>query len=201
MGVLALFVGVLAFAGAGWNYAFSRVDKEARFEQSTTDSLRRIDETLKLIPAQIATSKYSDAPPKELRAHSDELRAIKTSLVSANQSAPNYWPISFQVINLLSLAESYIQNPKAGESTLDNVSGVNITNNGDVVVLEHNISNSTIENSVIRFDPTVRLQNVTFKNCVFIFPSGDANPAQPLKDIGNVLLRASDLSNVSVTAS
>jgi hypothetical protein len=194
-------VALLALAGGGWNYAFSRVEKEARFETSTIDRLDRIDAALKLIPVQIAAAKYSSVPPQELKAHRDELMAVKTSVATADKNAPSYWQVSFQVINLLSMAVSYIHNPKATESTMDNISGVQIRKNGDVVVLKHEISDSVFEDSVIRFDPSVRLHNVTIKNCVCIFPVTGPNPAKPLQDIGNALLMASDISEVSISTS
>ncbi|HEV2522354.1 MAG TPA: hypothetical protein VGT24_08235 [Candidatus Acidoferrales bacterium] len=101
-GMFAVFVGVLALAGSGWYYAFSRVDKEARFEQSTTDSLKRIDEALHVIPIQMAASKYSVISPQELKAHGQELKKLKETLAQTPPNTPGYWPTASQIIQLLS---------------------------------------------------------------------------------------------------
>lgn len=204
-GILGVFVGLMALAGSGWFYAFSRVDKEARFEQSTTDSLSRIDERLKLIPAQIAAVRYSTAPPKELKAHRDELADLKRSLANIPPDTPNFWPTSFQVITLLSKTISGIKPSSKPEVDLTDVSGVNFGKNlvfppGTRVFLHKRIANSVFTDTVVRFDPNVILENVTFVNCILIFPELQ-QPSKPLQNIGNVLLMASDLSNITIPAS
>jgi hypothetical protein len=67
------------------------------------------------------------------------------------------------------------------------------------VVLRNLVQGITFENSIVRFDPSVRLVNVTFINCAFIFPAVQ-EPSRPLQEIGQTLL-ASDLSRVTVNAS
>jgi hypothetical protein len=39
-------IALLAFAGAGWYYAFNRVDKEARFQTTTENRLKAIEDQL-----------------------------------------------------------------------------------------------------------------------------------------------------------
>jgi hypothetical protein len=53
-GVLAVFVGLLALVGAGWNYAFSRVRQEAEFQTHVTDRLGTIDSSLQALNKTVA---------------------------------------------------------------------------------------------------------------------------------------------------
>jgi hypothetical protein len=71
--------------------------------------------------------------------------------------------------------------------------------NSQNVLLKNTIEGINFSNSVVHFDPSVRLINVGFANCVFIFPA-DASPPKPLRQIGEALL-ASDLSHVTISAS
>lgn len=162
--------------------------------------VREIKGALAVLQVRIAAAQYSNVPEQQLKAHRDELKAINNTLARTDMATPDYWPVSFQVIKLLSMAASYIQNSKATHSTLDNMGGVHVVNNGDVVVLKHEISNSLIEDSVVQFDPTVRLMNVTFKNCVFIFPDSLLSPPKPLQEIAIALLD-SDISNATISTS
>jgi len=70
--------------------------------------------------------------------------------------------------------------------------------NNQNVLLKNTIEGITFSNSVVHFDPSVRLINVGFTNCVFIFPP-DASPPKPLQQIGEALL-ASDLLHVKIGA-
>src|SRR6266853_668233 len=76
VGVLSVFVGLLALAGAGWKYAFSRVEVEAQFQAHTTDTLKsaddrltRIEGRLALLQAQNIVTKYSTIPATDLKKH------------------------------------------------------------------------------------------------------------------------------------
>lgn len=199
---ITIIVALLAMTLSAAYYAFSRVGKEAAFEATTGKRLDDIEDKLKLIPARIAEAQYSTIPPKDLKAHREELNAVKTTLLSSDRNTPSYWQVSLQLVNLLSIAASYVENPNRGHSILADSSGVQVVNNGDVVVLRGKISNSLIENSVIQFDPTIQLVNVTFKKCVFIFPSsGDMMPPKNIQQIGDQLLAAKDISSVLLTAS
>lgn len=207
-GVLAtiptVFIALLALAGGGWYYAFSRIDKEARFEQSTTDSLQQINEELKLVPVQITTGKLSDLPSQELKAHHDELTTLKKTLASADRNTPNFWPTSFQVINLLSRATSPIE----AQHSLVDLSDIDARGNphflayppGSVLKLHRRIANMTFRDAIIYLDASVILENVTFVNCTIILPDIQI-PPPPLQQIGNQLLAASDLAHLVLTAS
>jgi hypothetical protein len=158
--------------------------------------------TVNSLQTQVATIRYSTLPAAELKAHVDELKKLKNTLAQTPSNTPGYWPTSFEVIKLVSLATSYIKFTNS-ESIIENNAGLymngGLNGAGDVKVLKGRISDSLFENVVIRFDPTVQLQNVTFRNCVFIIPSSQ-NPSNSLQQIGKTLL-ASDLSKVTINAS
>jgi hypothetical protein len=203
-GVVGVFVALLGLVSVAWNYAFSRVEKETQFQTRTTDRLDRIEETLKLIPAQIASAKYSSVPAQELRAHRDELRAIKSDLAITDKSAPNFWPVSFEILTLLSRASSNPIVQSEHEGALNNVVSNPPGLIGEIanqrVVLINLVEGVTFRNSIIRFDPSVRLANDTFIDCVFVFPASMLNPPKPLQEIADALLK-SDISRATITAS
>ena len=144
--------------------------------------------------------------PKRLKSHRGELNNIKSKLATLPNNTPGYWPISFQIISLASRATSELENvaQQPGESSYDNVSsnppGVGF---GPIenrrVVLKNLVQGMIFKNSIVRFDPSVRLVNDVFINCVFILPT-EENPPKALQEIGKTLL-ASDLSNVTINAS
>jgi hypothetical protein len=201
--VLALVVAVITLA----LFATNKVSQEGEFRGTTGTRLNsietrltKIENRLDLLPAQIALSKLKDVPKTKLKEHQDELTSLKNTLGAVPRNTPDFWPTSFEVIRLLSLATSYIENPKSTETTIENTSGIRIIKNGDTVVLKGRVQNSTFENSVIRFDPSVELRNVTFRNCVFILPE-QLTPSTPLQRIGSALLTASNIADVSITGS
>jgi hypothetical protein len=210
---LGVFVALLALAAGGWNYAFSRVGQEAAFQVHTTDTLNltaarltRIEGKLGILQAQNAATKYSTIPIKELRGHRDELASVKSNLASLPQDVPNFWPASFQIITLLSQANSQLET--IGKQPLSVMSDVRYINmpgligfavRDNNVLLKNLVEGVTFTNSVVHFDPSVRLVNDTFINCVFVFPA-DENPPKSLQEIGKTLL-ASDLSKVTLNAS
>jgi hypothetical protein len=198
---ITIIFALLAMTLTAAYYAFSRVSKEATFEANTATRLDTIEATLKLIPGQIAAAKYSSVPLQELKKHRDELKEIKDNLATANRSTLGFWPVSFQIINLLSEATS---SPAIQKSNIvDNISGPPnsyLFENVDVV-LKNLIAGATFRNAIVRFDPSARLVNDTFINCVFIFPVSMTEPPKPLQDIAGRLLMASDLSKVSIGSS
>jgi hypothetical protein len=177
--------------------------------QQTKGDLREIKGMLIVLKSQIAVVKYSSIPSQELKKHHDELASIKTTLASAKQDAPNYWQISFQIITLLSQAQATSVLEAASKKPLkilDNVAPpggpgtpILMTVTNDNVLLKNLVANEAFIGSVIHLDPSVRLVNDVFQNCVFIFPS-EENPPKNLQQIGSELL-AADLSNVTVKGS
>ena len=82
--LITTVVALLGLAGSGWLYAFSRVAKEASFEQSTTDALNgikdhlnNIDSSLSLLQIQQAAANPNDKSSAE---------AVKKTLAAAEQS-------------------------------------------------------------------------------------------------------------------
>ena len=67
------------------------------------------------------------------------------------------------------------------------------------VLLKNLIQGVHFKNSVIHFDPSVKLVDDTFLNCVFILPPQE-NPPKSFQEIGRTLL-TSDLSRVTLNAS
>jgi len=211
VGVLGIIVGLLALAGAGWKYAFSRVEIEAQFQTHTTDNINRLADRLTslegklaLQQAQIVSQKYSTIPPKELKAHAEELKQVKTSLAQLPTTSPGYWPAAFQVIQLASQSNfaDFDKIAAQRESLFDNVSskppgGFGVTTKQRVFLKNH-VEGLVFKDSIIRFDPSVELVNDVFINCVFLIPLHE-NPSKPLQEIGKTLL-ASDLSKVTLNA-
>jgi hypothetical protein len=206
--VATLIVALLALAGAGWNYAFSRIDKQARFEENTTSKLAQIDTTLSslqnsitLLQAQVANSQYSNLSKKDLSTHRQELQNIKDALAKTPNDTPNFWPTSLRLINLLSQSIASVE-PTGATITLDGISGYrpNLIGHapGTRIILKGLIQDSLFQSEVIILDPNVRFVNVSFLNCILILPT-DANPTPNIKKIGEALL-ASDLSQVKITA-
>ena len=196
--LVGIVVTLIIFSVSG-----SRTEAEFRGKTDTIEGrLTGIEGVLKVLQAQTTAAKFSTASPQELKSHRIELALAKSALASAPRNVPSFWPISFQIIELVSQSTSGIQPSAAKEGVLDNVSGLRppiiVYPAGSRLLLKNQIADSVFQNVVIRFDPSVRLVNVTFINCVFILPS-DPNPPQNIQKIGEVLL-ASDLSRITITS-
>jgi len=204
---LGLFLGLVTLAVAALGYAWARVEKEAVFQTQTTDSLKTMQKDLTDIKGIIAliqvpsiAQKYSKVPVKELAAHREELHTLKKELQSVSPDTPNFYPASFNVINLLSLAtwqlETVGKTPPSffSDVTLRGVSPSTVT--GRNVFLKGHIEGFSFVSSVVHFDPSVVLVNVSFTNCVLVLPIQD-NPSKPMQNLGQLLL-ASDLSHITV---
>jgi len=208
LGVTAtIIVALLTLAAAAFYQATARIEKETKFQVETTTTLGQIDKTLaglqtsiSFLQAQIAASKYSAISKKELKSYKTELQNIKANLAKTPKDIPNFWPTSFQIITLLSQAMWQLETIGTKPlSIYDNFAirgGAPALISGINVLLKNQIEGLSLENSVIHFDPSVKLVNVSFRNCVFIFPA-ETQPSQPLQRIGEALL-ASDLTNVKI---
>jgi hypothetical protein len=169
--------------------------------QRIGEQANRIEGKLSVLQAQIVTLKYSSSPRGELKTHHDELKDVKNSLAAAPRDTPNFWPTTFQIITLLSRTTFDIEPSKKEEYILDTIVGPGAFNvaPGARILLKNSIENLTFRDAIVRFDPSVRLRNVTFINCVLILPV-EQNPSKPIQEIGNTLL-SSDLTNVTINAS
>jgi len=156
---------------------------------------------IRVLQSQIASQKYLAVPSKDLKAHREEINQLKNNLEQVPSSAPGYWPAAFDVITLLSQASSGANPVGQAESIYDDISsnpvGLIRVNNGRVL-LKNRISGVVFENSIVRFDPSVKLTNDLFINCIFVFPAVE-QPPQPLQEIGRQLL-TSDLSRITLNA-
>lgn len=202
--IMTVIVALLGITAAAVYHAVADVREETQFRTNTGIRLTHIEETLKLIPAQIAASSFSNLPQKELQNHRNELNEIKKKLAATPvRDTPNFWPTSFQVITLLSKADFDIEPSTKPQMTLADIDGITprilAMPRGTRILLQGSIRNSVFSEAIVTFDPGVRLQNVTFINCVLIFPT-EQNPSLPLQKIGDVLL-TSDLSRVTINAS
>jgi hypothetical protein len=211
--VIGIFIALLALAGGGWNYAFSRVESQTKFQTQTTDSLKtitdrltRVEAAVSVQQAQLVTQKYVNVQPKDLKPHTDELKQVKASLAGTDHNAPGFWPASFQVITLLSQAGAASLIDKLGKqrlSIMDNVRAPSLAPllgmliDSQNVLLKNEISGMEFRNSIIHFDPSARLSNVTFNGCILIFPL-EANPPKNLQAIGTALLKA-DIEHATIS--
>jgi len=175
--------------------------------QQVSGEIRELKGIVSVLQAPAIASKFSKLPKEQLKSRRDELKEIKSNLAAAPKDTPNLWPAGFQVITLLSQAMYQLETiGRQPLTTLDNMriagfggpAGRGGVVNGRNVLLKNTIEGLAFENSVVHFDASTRLINVQFTHCVFIFPQ-DANPPQPLQQIGATLL-ASDLENVRITA-
>jgi hypothetical protein len=165
-----------------------------------------IQSSITVLRAQVTAQSIAAVPRLDLKKHSGELQQARASLAAVNGSntTAGFWPVSFQIINLLSQANSSLMISDQQESSLDDVSsnppgGISpITNRR--VVLRNLVGGITFVHSIVRFDPSVKLINDTFIDCIFIFPDSMANPPKPLREIGTALL-TSDISRAIITAS
>jgi hypothetical protein len=209
---VTVFLALVAIVVTVAIFASSNINRDAEFRGSTDQRLKSIEQTLSviqnrlgLVQAQIVAQKYAAVPPKELKAHSEELKQLKTTVAQASPDTPGYWPIAFQVIQLASQSTfaDWDKIKAQGETEYDDVSskppGAFGVMENQRAVLRNHVEGLTFKNSIIRFEPNVELVNDVFINCVFLLPVQD-NPSKPLQEIGRTLL-ASDLSNVTLNAS
>lgn len=179
--------------------------KEIRSEiQKSNGDIRELKGIVSVLQVPAVASKLSKLPQGQLQSRKDELKEIKTNLAAAPKNTPNLWPASFQIITLLSQAMYQLETiGKLPLLTIDNITIRVVGARGGLisgrnVLLKNSIEGWSFENSVIHFDPSVKLINVQFTRCVFIFPA-DSTPPKSLQDIGATLL-ASDLESVKITA-
>lgn len=213
--MIALIVSMLGLAGAAWNYAFSRVEKEARFEEDTKNALDRIESELRPLRASdspgpvlkelsklnqeefskslLALQRVAQKPPSEVKPSIDTLENVSERLLNVSPDTSNYWPT---VLQFLHFATEGISTgvPPPGPPTLVlsrshmermQLSGVRLLLDGGLM------SDSTISNSRITFtENPVQLINVNFINCAFDLPV-IANPNKYLRDAAKTLLASS----------
>ena len=166
-----------------------------------------IESSLAVLQARIVSQNLANAPQEDLKTHREEINAVRSSLASAKNQVAGFWPSSFEIITLLSKASSteidFAKLASARETVIDEVTSNGVGAISPVigmrVVLKNHVQGMLFRNSIIRFDPSVKLSNDVFVDCIFIFPP-EQNPTGPLQQIGRTLL-ASNLENVTLNAS
>ena len=212
---IGAFISVIAMAVSLGIYVANTMGRESEFRGTTSQQLKTIEQrlsglesTLNFLRAQTVAQKYSAIPVVELKKHQSELATARQTLSRIPPDTPNFWPASFQIITLLSQAQATRVVETVGLKPVETVDNghflripgiITLAVHDKNILLKNSISGVEFYDSVIHFDPSVKLTNVAFVNCVFIFPL-EENPPKSLQQIGTTLL-ASDLSRVTLNAS
>lgn len=90
--VLGIFVALLALAGAGWNYGFSRLRQEAEFQAHTNDRLETIETDLKNLTATVTEIKFKQlavtpADSRSIGEAQEMLQAAKSGDIEFSEDA------------------------------------------------------------------------------------------------------------------
>jgi hypothetical protein len=152
--------------------------------------------------------KVSEQSPSEVMASVTELDAIRNRLSQTPPTAPEYWPTVMQFLRFASASASAPSLPaRLSRLTLRNIKfggtptglPLNRIAGADLVLDGGDLFDAVIANSRVTFtNNAVNLRNVTFVNCVFVFPVSDTPPEQH-KQATQQLLAASDLRSVSMS--
>ena len=177
--------------------AFAPAKKEI---QSAETNTRRLEEMLVTLQCQVLVQQIAAIPVSQLRQHREELREARTKLAAVDADTPGFWPATFQLITLLSRASSAVEIEKPKEIVISNVSDFPFAGElGERVVLVGKIKNTVFTDVVVRLDPEVQLENVTFNGCVIIFPD-TLKPSNSLREIATQLL-SSNLPRATIHGS
>jgi hypothetical protein len=177
--------------------AFEPAKKELQSAESNT---RRLEAKLVILQSKVLAQQISALPVSQLREHREELRDARTQLAAVDADTPGFWPITFQLITLLSRATSAVETEKPKEIIISNVSDFPFAGElGQRIVLAGQIKNTVFTDAVVRLDPEVHLDNVTFNGCVIIFPD-TPKPSSTLREIAAQLL-SSNLPHATIHGS
>lgn len=218
--IITIMVALLALAGAGWNYGFSRMRDQATFEAKTTDRLEAIERLLRGIRTSQdlreiskldqdtfdkslpALKKALDQPPSGVQAPREALREVAEKLRKTDPNSADYWPTLLRYLNVASAVFAPdVPSPGPYNISAGNNVGFSLgVVKRKIVVLDGGeILNTRFENSRIIFtNNPVKLTNVLFLDCVFEVPV-TATPSDYLKRASQILL-ASDLTFISFSS-
>ena len=157
---------------------------------------------LELSHANQVVAQLKEAPSSVIKQHAEEIQQAKQQLAQVpTQDMPGYWPTSFGVLHLASVASSPLLTINLEHAnTVNDAEGID-GGSGNTYILSGHVAHSRFSNSVIVFDPRARLADVLFVECVFVFPENTANPTPQLANIGSKLLQAQNIGNVTLTTS
>jgi hypothetical protein len=168
--------------------------------QSAASNSRRLEEQLVILECKVLAQQVAVIPVSQLREHREELRDARTRLAAVDADTPGFWPTTFQLITLLSRATSAVEIEKPKEIVISNVSDFPFDSElGKRIVLAGEIKNTVFTDAVVRLDPEVHLENVTFNGCVIIFPD-TPKPSSSLREIAAQFL-SSNLPHVTIRGS
>jgi hypothetical protein len=197
------FLGVRIYKVAGVKLdsrVTTAIDPLSKQIQAAQADTRRLEGMLIVLQNKVLIQQLSALPQLQLREHREELREARKFLATANPETPGFWPATFQMITLLSRATSAVEAEKPKEIFVSDVSGGPFTGEfGERIVLAGQIRNTVFTDAVVRLDPDVHLQNVTFVDCIIIFPDAQ-KPAKSLRQIASEFL-SSDLLRTTIHGS
>jgi hypothetical protein len=194
------FAGIRIYKVAGLkldSHVTTAIDPISKQIQATQADTRRIEGMLIVLQSKVLIQQVAALPQLQLREHREELREARKQLATASPETPGFWPATFQLITLLSRATSAVEIEKPKEILVSDVSGVPFAGEfGDRIVLAGRIKNSMFSDAVVRLDPEVHLENVTFTDCIIIFPDAP-KPSKSLQQIATEFL-SSDLLRTTI---
>lgn len=205
---IALLVSILS--GCGWIFSLylGHVIDVHTHELSNAvshlgEKVSRVEGRLNIQSAALDLRELKSAPVDAIKKQAPQLQATRQQLADVkDKSLPNYWPTSFAVLRFASIAQS--PNPEMLLALKNSNHVSNVTRPEEFLpaswILDGIIANCTFRDSLITFAPGVRLRNDLFINCIFVLPEGPNPPTVIIKNIGEQLLTASDLSNVRLSA-
>jgi len=197
------FAGLKIYKAAGVKLdsrVNTAIDPVSRQIQATQADTKRIEGMLIVLQSKVLIQQLAALPQLQLREHREELREARKFLATANPETPGFWPATFQLITLLSRASSAVEVEKPKEILISDISGVPFAGEfGERLVLAGQIRNTVFTDAVVRLDPEVHLENVTFIDCIIIFPDAP-KPAKSLQQIASEFL-SSDLMRTTIRGS
>jgi hypothetical protein len=168
--------------------------------RSVETDTRRMEGMLVVLQTKLLIQQIASLPELQLREHREELRETRKLLATVSPETPGFWPATFQLITLLSRATSAVDGEQPKEVVVRDISGVPFNGQfGQHIVLAGQLRNTVFSDVVVRLDPGVHLENVTFVDCVIIFPD-DPKPAKSLRQIASEFL-SSDLLRTTIRGS
>jgi len=155
----------------------------------------------KLLPA---VRKLSQQPPSEIRPGEPQLQQIAYKLRTGYKSEADYWPTVFQFINFASSSVASEVPPSSPTPNLVISQSYGIapgTISHQLVLLDGGyIHSGRFEHCRIQFSSNpIRMENITFVDCIFEFPPEQQTPDRFLQQASEQILR-SDFRSVYITS-
>jgi hypothetical protein len=160
----------------------------------------RIEAAAKIQSASAVVKDLKNAPVADIQKHRDQIQNAKQTLAhAADKTLPDYWPTTAGILRLASVSASSPTINLGLEPTNSAKNVFGLTLPPGRWILSGTISHCMFKNSVIVFDPSVKLQEVIFINCIFLLPENIESPAPSIRNIGEKLLQAANIMNVKLS--